>query len=340
MRQQLVALLLGEVSKKVRGEMFKPTPEKSAPSYSQAAVPTQVLIGGETAEIDGRSVAFQMRGYPPDVLLIEARTEVDNLFRRETFALEEKIYEHAYGMLLAHGGNRDFSEEYSVFLISGYEGPPEAFLDQSPIMATLLKSERMELDPKEIEHTLQTQIKYARNDLAILDWDGAFLFDAEGETQEDIELLVLANLQLLRHRILDRQLDERLAHMANLVHKTVGRKPLRHKELIQDLRALVSTRMTSISELHRLERDIKLIGDWYSARFFELATTKFKIEEWRRAIRNKLDSLEDIYSLVAENFAVSAKDRAETIQIIAFFILQVGWFLLIILEFWYFTHRR
>jgi len=64
------------------------------------------------------------------------------------------------------------------------------------------------------------------------------------------------------------------------------------------------------------------------------------MEKGRQAIRNKLDSLEDIYSLVAENFAVSAKDRAETIQIIAFFILQVGWFLLIILEFWYFTHGR
>ena len=64
------------------------------------------------------------------------------------------------------------------------------------------------------------------------------------------------------------------------------------------------------------------------------------MEKGRQAIRNKLDSLEDTYSLVAENFAVSAKDRAETIQIIAFFILQVGWFLLIILEFWYFTHGR
>ena len=57
------------------------------------------------------------------------------------------------------------------------------------------------------------------------------------------------------------------------------------------------------------------------------------MEKGRQAIRNKLDSLEDIYSLVAENFAVSAKDRAETIQIIAVFILQFGWFLLIILEF-------
>ena len=96
-------------------------------------------------------------------------------------------------------------------------------------------------------------------------------------------------------------------------------------------------RMVSISELQRLERDIKLIGDWYSARFYELAATKFKIEDWRKSIRGKLESLEDTYTVVVENFTVSAKHRAEWIQIILFFILQVGWFALLVIEFLYFT---
>ena len=98
------------------------------------------------------------------------------------------------------------------------------------------------------------------------------------------------------------------------------------------MKETMEIRMVSISELQRLERDVKLIGDWYSARFYELAAAKFKIEEWRKAIRGKLESLEDAYSVVVENFTVSAKHQAEWVQIIAFFILQVGWLVLIVLE--------
>ncbi|MCX5685530.1 MAG: hypothetical protein NT049_17880, partial [Planctomycetota bacterium] len=197
MRQQLITLLLGEVSRKVRGEMFKPTMVSSAPAYTQTAVPQQVIIGQETVRIDNRDVAFTLRGYAPDVLLIQARMDVENIFHRDIFALEEVVYREAHRILVAHGGKHEFSEEYSVFAVTGYEGPPEQFLSEAPIIASLLKSERSDLDPKEIEHTLQVQIKYAKNDLAIIDWDGAFIFDSKGEFEEEIDLLVLANLQLL-----------------------------------------------------------------------------------------------------------------------------------------------
>jgi hypothetical protein len=340
MRQQLITLVLGEVSRKVRGEIFKPALVKSAPAYSETAVPRQVVIGQEAVVVDGRSITFHLRGYAPDVLLIEARTDVDSLFKPDVFALEESMYREARRILEARGGKRTLSEEYSVFTVAGYEGAPEQFLAHAPIMASLLKSERFELDPKEIEHTMRAQIKYAMNDLAILDWDGAFVFDPEGDFEEDIELLVLANLQLLRHRILDYQLDERLARLAELVHRRTGRRPFAQGEVAHDFRESIQLRTTSISELQRLDREIKLIGDWYSARFFELASAKFRIDSWRSAIRSKLESLEDIYSIVVENFTVSTKHRAEWLQIIAFFILQVGWFILIILEFLYFTRTR
>jgi hypothetical protein len=339
MKQQLVTLLLGEVSRKVRGEIFRPALVTSAPAYTETAVPRQVTIGRESAVIEGREVAFSVRGYAPDVLLIEARMDLDDLFRREVFEVEQKLYHEAHRILQEHGGSRPFSEEYSVFAVSGYEGPPEQFLTHAPIIASLLKSERMPLDPHEVEHSLQAQIKYAMNDLTILDWDGAFVFDQQGDFEEEIELLTLANLQLLRHRMLDRQLNERLARASDVVQRSATGKPFGGHELHNDLRQIIQARMASISELQRMERDIKLIGDWYSARFFELATSKFRLDAWRTSIRSKLESLEDVYTILVENFSVSTKVRAEWIQIVAFFVLQAGWFLLIILEFLYFTRK-
>jgi len=339
MRQQLITLLLGEASQEVRGDLFPPPPGKSKPAYSQEGVPPQLVIGEESVTVDSRQVTFRVRGYRPDVLLIESRLDVPTLFDRCIFALEEQVYTRAYRMLESRGGRRQLSEEYSIFAVSDYAGPPEQFLEHAPLMTSLLKSEGLDLDPKEVEHTLEAQIKYGMNDLAIIDWDGAFLFDSEGDFEEDIELLVLANLQLLRHRILDRQLDAHLSRLNDLVTRSASGRTFRRRELAADLRTIIRLRGSSISALQRLDRSVRLIGDWYSARLFGLAATKFRLDGWRASIRSRLDALEDTYTMVAENFSVSAQHRVEWYQIIAFFILQVGWFLLIILEFWYFTHH-
>lgn len=327
-------LLLGKVSKELAGEVFTPAINKSSPVYYKAAVPKQVIVGQENYTIDGKNVTFHLRGYQPDVLLIQTTIEVDDLFQKNVFALEKQSYEHSYRILKEYGGDSLFSEEYSVFAVTNYDGEPEQFLKYSDIIASLLKSEEtLTLDPQEVAYTLSSRIKYAKNDLSIIDWDGTFLFDPEGDIEEDLELLTLANLQLLRYRILDHQIDGRLARMAELVRNIPPKGRLKSGELAEKMKETMEIRMVSISELQRLERDVKLIGDWYSARFYELASGKFKIEEWRKTIRGKLESLEDAYSVVVENFTVSAKHRAEWIQIIAFFVLQIGWLTLIIMEF-------
>lgn len=331
--QRLITLVLGTVSNELTGESFTPAIVKSSPLYYKTSVPKQIIVGQKQCSIDGRSVTFYLRGYQPDVLLVQSSTDVEDLFHKNIFALEKQAHEQSYRILKEFGGDLMFSEEYSIFAVTNYQGEPEQFLQKRDIIASLLKSEEfLLLDPQEVQYTLESRIKYGNNDLSIIDWDGAFLFDPAGDIEEDLDLLTLANLQLLRHRILDHQLDTRLARMAELVHKMPAGRMYNHKELAEKMKETMEIRMVSISELQRLERDVKLIGDWYSARFYELAADKFEIDEWKKTIRGKLESLEDAYSVVVENFTVSAKHRAEWIQIIAFFILQVGWLVLIILE--------
>ena len=333
-KQQLITLVLGKVSRQLTGEVFNPTVIKSSPVYYKAAVPRQVTVGQENFTIGGQNVTFHLRGYQPDVLLIQTTIDVENIFHKEgIFSLEKQSYEHSYRILKEYGGDLLFSEEYSVFAVTNYQGDPEQFLKHRDVIVSLLKSEMLDLDPQEVQYTLGSKIKYGNNDMSMIDWDGAFLFDPNGDIEEDLELLTLANLQLLRCRILDHQLDGRLSRMAELVHNIpAGGIHMHGRDLTQKMKETMEIRMVSISELQRLERDIKLIGDWYSARFYELAAAKFKIDEWRRTIRSKLESLEDTYSLVVENFTVSAKHRAEWVQIIAFFVLQIGWLFMLVIE--------
>lgn len=341
MKHQLTILLFGEVSKALRGTIFPAHALKSAPHYFEKTVPHQVLLSEEIVKIDGKEINFVLKGYPPEILIVQANINVENIFHTDVFGIEQKILDHAYKILNHMGGNKEFSEIYSVFMVSDYTENPESFVEKhAPIITSLLKSERFELDPKEIEYTLSAQIKYAKHDLAIIDWDGAFLFDPEGDFEPIIELLSITNLQLLRHRILDREMDERIEKMVKMV-RTPDKKyslfKFPNRVINRQLGEIMNYRMASISAFQAIEREIKLIGDWYSARLFELAAKKFKIDEWRKSIKDKLESLEDAYSSLVENFGLTRKDRIEFIQIIAFFILQIGWFALIILEFLYFT---
>ncbi len=339
MKNQLTTLVVGEVGKSVRGTAAESKSEKSGPHYFPASVPHQVAIDTAKANIKGKNVVFSIQGYEPDIAVIQATLDVSDIFDQKTISeLEGLCYAESYTLLKARGGNEQYSELYSIFRVSEYTGDPEQFLkSHAADIAGLLKSEKLPLDPKEIEYTISAQIKYAKYDLSIVDWDGAFLFDTEGDFGLAIELLTLANLQLLRHRILDRKLDERLSRITALVRRPEKKHFFRDKELASEVKNIIKDRITLISAFQSLERDLKLIGDWYSARFYDLAAKKFKLNEWRTSIKEKLESIEEVYATFMDNFSVSEKDRAEWIEIIAWFVLQAGWFILIILEFIYFT---
>ena len=197
-----------------------------------------------------------------------------------------------------------------------------------------MKSEKAALDDKEIEYTLSYQLKYSKDDLVVIEWDGAFIFDPKGEVEETIEMMELANYQLLRYRILDASLDEQMQKTAKIIETEPKKKTFfEQREFQEDFLRVIRTRAGAIAKFEALERDIKLIGEWYSARLYELISKKFRLIEWRRTIQDKLESLEDIYNIATEKLGMSRTQRLEMVQIWGFFLLQIGWFALIVLEF-------
>jgi len=341
MKYKLTSFVVAEINKVERGKITQFQTLKSSPHYLTTSAPHQALISREKIKIENREGSLIVKAYAPDVILAEITVEVDNIFSEEIFKLEDELTDQAYKVLTKKGASKEFSETYSVFVVSDYQGEPQQFFKYQNIIASLLKSERLELDPKEIAHTLDVQIQYAKNDMTIIDWDGAFVFDPIGDIDSILELLELANFHLLRYRILDRNLDERLEKMEKFIWRPMPKhfflSFFKNKEIVQDLREIIKIRAMSISQFHALDRDIKLIGDWYSARLFDLTAKKLKTDEWRNSIKDKLESLESIYSVILENFSISSREIAEWVQIVGFFILQIGWLALIIIEFLYFT---
>lgn len=338
---KITSFIIAETSKAKRGkELPSLPPVKSAPHYLEKTVPNQFILGQEKVKINDQEITLAIKTYHPDALLVEASLEVADIFNHGIIEIKDQLLKACLDCAKKSGAKIDTSEGFSIYQVSGYTGDPEQFLEKySPKIAGLLKSEKLELDEQEIKYTLSFSFKYAKDDLAIIDWDGAFVFDPKGDFGEIIELLQLANYQLLRYRALDEDLDERLRKAYKLIQPEHKKRwfEFGNKEVAQAFRGIIRIRSESISQFEALERDIKLIGEWYLGRVYELASKKFRLNDWRQTVKDKLESLEEVYTIASENFGMSRIQALEYIQILAFFVLQIGWFVLIILEFFYYT---
>jgi len=342
MTYKLISFIVSESKRLKKGPEIEQKPLESAPQYYKSTIPSQYAMAEEKLKVgEVGELKFLVRAYPPENILVEASVEVSDIFSEKTFQLRDQLIDACHKISKKYGANKDLSEEYSVALVSGYDGDPEQFFAKKAAIASFLKSENQVLDDNEIEYTISKQIKYAKDDLVIVDWDGAFVFDTAGQIDDIIDLFQTANLQLLRLRTLDKELDDRLRKAARFTQPIESKWSIfswkRRREVAKAFQEVITARSRAIADFEAIDRDIKMIGDWYSARLYDLTSKKFKLNEWRDNVKEKLDSLEEIYSIVSENFSVSRNEALELLQILLFFVLQIGWFALIILEFFYFT---
>jgi len=329
---KLVVFLIGQTGQNLEtSEVVEIKTVKSKPSYLDV-IPKQKIIRVEKHQVDGFEVNFLVKTYLPDVVVVEASLDMDDLLSDSILEFKRSLISECRRILTDFGCNPRFDEEYSVYCISGYSGDPEVYLTMyGDTIAAFLKNERIALDEEEVQSTLSSYLKYGKDDITIVDWDGAFIFDATGDFESNIELFEIANLQLLKSRMLDYDLDERLEKTLRLMGVPKGVPVIRSREVRRVVKEIIEIRTQSILESEAVERNIKLIGDWYSAKLYSLISKKFHLDSWKSEIKEKLDTLEDVYTMATENFSVSYRATLE-------FIILGGWFVLLILyvfEFFY-----
>ena len=93
------------------------------------------------------------------------------------------------------------TEEYYIVHVQAFEVPaaPEALIAaHAHDLARLLRAETDPLSDQEVQDALSSRASFGRSDVAIIDWNAAFLLDSE--PQDVISVLEFANLQLLELR--------------------------------------------------------------------------------------------------------------------------------------------
>jgi hypothetical protein len=184
------------------------------------------------------------------------------------------------------------------------------------------------LDKNEIEDILVSRSRYSTQDLTLVDWEGAVIIAPNSDFQSDIALLKIGNYQLLRYRMLDQSVED----MLDKINDTFFQKKRRPRPTRGLIRQIAEHRLEVMLDFERAEQNLLLIGDWYTAKLYEIIQSELYLKDWKDNVRNKLDNLENIVETIQENVALSFEALMDRLQLIGWVLLLIGYLYLYFLD--------
>ncbi len=208
----------------------------------------------------------------------------------------------------------DLSEEYIVFQLT--EPRSDWLPKQAEWIAGLVRLEAGPLSDAEVREATRRSLSYAPDDLVVLDWAAGFV--ADRDCAETLQVIEFANVQLLEFRHIDDRLDDRLEATYRLIRPERRRRGpaavwRTHSGAVRSVREL-EIEATSLFE--RTDNALKLIGDQYLSRVFDLASARFHLREWQQSIRRKLDTVGDVYDLLIQQAGGTRTEFMELVVIL------------------------
>ena len=240
-------------------------------------------------------LSFPASGTWEDVETVARTVRRNDAIARYATAAIERICNELAGAL--DDRHPALIEDYLVVDLERIEPTIDAerlLHDHSEALANILLGERSSLSQPEIEEALRTRFSYYTDDLTIVQWDTAFIYDRRESSDAIQDILEFANSQLLELRTydarLDRELDSIYATQPGQRSRSLfGR---READLAGEVRYLIADVLELID---RSSNALKVVGDAYYARIYRAAAARLGLADWQRQIDSKLASVRDIY---------------------------------------------
>ncbi len=213
------------------------------------------------------------------------------------------------------------SEDYFIFHVREIAGSPSAaelVASQGERIAQIVRGETAQLSEGERNEILQSCTSYYPNDLAVIGWNAAFLYDSEAGAETAIQLLEYANSQLLEFRHYDDLLTRELENVYASLDKGTGM--LARWRLARDATKL-HTVLLEVTELtEHADNAIKFLSDMFSARLYKLAAAKVGVPDYKDLVTQKLQTAEELYRFMVDQFNQS---RAFVLELMVVVILII-----------------
>ncbi len=304
---------------------------KDAPYFQPVEVSVRALEQAEV-QVRGVNVWVSKQRYDDQVQVIECKFPLTDVLDPSAIQRRESIEEELLSLLVPEPYLKSgLYEEYIVLMISSVS-EADAFVEANARrLAHFIRTQREPLDDAEVQDILISRARYSRDDLTIVDWDGAIIFAPQADFQSDIELLKIGNYQLLRYRALDQKLSQSLREVAEQFRHN-PRRALRPIPTRKRIQRIVQHRLELMLDFEQTDQNLLLIGDWYTAKLYEIIREELYLDNWKEAVRAKLDNLESVIATIQENFSLSWSGLMEQAELIGWIILLIGYFVLFFMD--------
>jgi hypothetical protein len=217
--------------------------------------------------------------------------------------------------------NEWLSEDYLIFHIREIDGSPsvaDLIHRQAANIAQVVRGDTAQLAESEVNEVMQSRISYYANDLTVIGWNAAFLYDSTAGAETAIQLLEYANSQLLEFRHYDDLLTEELERVYKLVDEGTG--VFAQWRLARSATRL-HTVLLDVAELtEHSDNAIKFLSDMFSARLYRLAALKVGVPDYKDLVTRKVHTAEELYRFMVDQFNQS---RAFFLELTVVIILVV-----------------
>ncbi|HEX6503992.1 MAG TPA: hypothetical protein VF011_12130 [Terriglobales bacterium] len=213
------------------------------------------------------------------------------------------------------------SEDYFVFHVREVAGSPSAadlLARQGAQIAQIVRGETAQLSEGERQEILQGRISYYPNDLAVIGWNGAFIYDSPAGAETAIQLLEYANSQLLEFRHYDEFMTRQLATVYDSLEE--GNGILRRWRMARRASRLHTVLLDVMELTERVDNAIKFLSDMFSARLYRLAAAKVGVPDYKDLVNEKLRTAEELYRFMVDQFH---QGRAFALELMVVVILIV-----------------
>ena len=197
---------------------------------------------------------------------------------------------------------RWLSEDYFIFHVREEAGAPSAAdltRDHGREIAQIVRGDKLRLSEGECAEVLQSRISYYENDLTVVGWNAAFLYDTNAGAETAIQF---SNTQT--------RSSWNFATTMNCSQDPRQRIPVvgTKKGMLSRWRMSRSaTRLHSvlleIGELtERADNSIKFLSDMFAARLYRLAAARVGVPDYKDLVAQKMKTAEDLYHDMVEQF--------------------------------------
>jgi hypothetical protein len=291
-REAPLALELGEFDLTINGNVLKIPVAGKIWDYGALSLCYQIPIpaGATWNELVDLAV------------MVDSHLEID-----EDAKQRSKNFSNTISSAIKLKSSWDVFEDYTIYFLEAIEGIEKddmySLTSKVNIPALIYAENKEVLSDISKKILLDSTHQYSKNDLAVIDWNSALVVEPQG-VRDVPDVIEFSFTHLLEMRYYDDLLDEKLQTLYDSIEVKRNQTMVeRWKGILNDMYSKLaedaSQKYIEVSEfVDRVDNSLKTVGDFYLAVIFRSASSRFRFDDWRKSIQNKMDNLAQISELL------------------------------------------